>query len=425
MKRWTHWVALIAALLMMSLTAIRAQAEGELIVFAAASLTDAYESIADAFEANNPGVQILFNFGGSATLATQIVQGAPADLFASANNAQMTVAIEGGRIAGSPRTFAKNRLALIVPVRNPADIHSLRDLATPGVKLIVAAPDVPVRTYTDAMLERMANDPAYGEDFLRAVLRNVVSEEPNVRQVSAKVALGEADAGIVYLSDVTPDIADDVLALPIPDVFNTIATYPIALINDTDQPELAQQFVDFVLSDAGQDILVKWNFISVRIPTLPDTVNLPTDGVLRVDGQMLNPLSLTADDLRADYAARTLDVSYQSGEETVNAMFTGALLWDVIGSAQPNLNADIINDQLSMFIVVTGADGYQAAIAWGEIDPDYANQPVLIAYEENGSPIADDLGSLRLVVPSDLHGGRYVHGVVNVSLRDAPSPAGD
>jgi DMSO/TMAO reductase YedYZ molybdopterin-dependent catalytic subunit len=271
----------------------------------------------------------------------------------------------------------------------------------------------------------MANDPAYGEDYRSAVLGNVVSEEPNVRLVSAKVALGEADAGVVYLSDVTPDIADDVIALPIPDVFNTIATYPIAWISDSDQPELAQRFVDFVLSDAGQDILVEWNFISVRIPTLPDTIELPADGVLLVDGQTLNPLSLTADNLRADYAAHTLDVSYQSGEETVNATFTGALLWDVIGSSQPNLNADICNDQLSMFIVVTGADGYQAVISWGEIDPNYANQPVLIAYDENGSPIADDLGGLRLVVPSDQRGGRYVRGVVNVSLRDAPSPAGD
>ncbi|MCC6613669.1 MAG: molybdate ABC transporter substrate-binding protein [Anaerolineae bacterium] len=416
---------LVVVLLLGSVSAVMAQDQGELTVFAAASLTDAYESIADAFEAANPGVSILYNFGGSSTLATQLVQGAPADVFASANNAQMAVAQEGGRIAGAPRTFAKNRLVLIVPASNPANILSLRDLANPGINLILAAPDVPVRSYTDTMLERMAADPAYGPDYRDAVLANLVSEEPNVRQVSAKVALGEADAGVVYLSDVTPDIAADVLALPIPDAFNTIATYPIAVTDDSALPELAQRYVDFILSDAGQDILVEWGFVSVRIPALPDTVTLPTDGSLLVDGQVLNPLSLTADSLRADYAAQTVDVSYVSGEETVTASFTGALLWDVINAAQPNLNADLNNDKLSMFIVVTGADGYQAVIAWAEIDPAYGNQPVLIAYDQDGGPLADDLGSLRLVVAGDARGGRYVRGVVNVSLRDAPAPSSD
>jgi len=152
---------------------------------------------------------------------------------------------------------------------------------------------------------------------------------------------------------------------------------------------------------------------------------LPTDGILLVDGQVLNPLSLTADNLRADYAAQTVDVSYLSGEDTVTASFTGALLWDVINAAQPNLNADLNNDKLSMYVVATGADGYQAVIAWGEIDPAYGNQPVLIAYDQDGAPLADDLGGLRLVVPADGHGGRYVRGVVNLSLRDAPPPAGD
>jgi molybdate transport system substrate-binding protein len=245
-----------------------AQAQTELTVFAAASLTDAFEAIAADFESENPGITVLFNFGSSSTLAAQLVAGAPADVFASANNAQMTVAVDGGRIAGSPRTFARNRLVLIVPASNPASIQSLRDLANPGIRLVLAAPDVPVRDYTDTMLERLAADPTYGETHRSAVMANLASEEPNVRQVSAKVALGEADAGVVYLSDVTPDIADDVMALPIPDALNTLATYPIAVTNDSAQPELAQRFVDFVLSDAGQETLEAWNFISVREPQI-------------------------------------------------------------------------------------------------------------------------------------------------------------
>ena len=191
--------------------------------------------------------------------------------------------------------------------------------------------------------------------YKTAFLANVVSEEDNVRQVSAKVALGEADAGFVYRSDVTPDIADQVIALPIPDAVNTLATYPIAVTDDSANPELAQKFIDYVLSDAGQDTLVKWNFISVRIPQQPATVTLPTDGTTTVDGQVLNPLTLTADILKTNYTAQTVAVTYVSGDETVSSTFTGVSLWDIIGSAQPNYNADVKNDKLSMYVVVTGS----------------------------------------------------------------------
>jgi molybdate transport system substrate-binding protein len=262
---------LTLALLLMPWQAVQARGGQTLTVFAAASLTDVFEEIATAFEAAHPGVNVIFNFAGSSTLATQLSEGAPADVFASANNRQMTVAQEAGRIGGPIRTFAENRLVVIVPADNPARLRWVHDLADPGVLLVIAAPDVPVRDYTDAMLERMAEVPSYGEKFRQAVIANVVSEEVDVRQVAAKVALGEADAGIVYLSDVTPDIAGDVLTIPIPDAYNTIATYPIALTNDTAQPDLAQAFVDYVLSDAGQDTLVRWGFISVRNPAPPAT----------------------------------------------------------------------------------------------------------------------------------------------------------
>lgn len=235
-----------------------------LFVFAAASLTDAFEEIAAVFEAANPGVDVVYSFGSSSQLAAQLAEGAPADVFASASASQMTVAREAGRIAGTPRTFAKNRLVLIVPADNPAGITTLRDLASEGVAFVVAAPNVPVRDYTDTMLTHMAADPGYGDAYREAVIANIVSEEDNVRAVAAKIALGEADAGTVYVSDVTPDIADSVTIIPIPDTFNTIATYPIAITDDSALPELAQAFVDFVLSDEGQDILVKWNFVSIR-----------------------------------------------------------------------------------------------------------------------------------------------------------------
>ncbi|MBK8025570.1 MAG: molybdate ABC transporter substrate-binding protein [Chloroflexi bacterium] len=267
MKKYA--LVLAALTLLIGCLGVQAQDAQTLTVFAAASLTNAFEEIGTAFEAANPGVDVIFSFASSSDLAAQLVEGAPADVFASANNSQMTVARDGDRIAGSPGPFVKNRLVLILPADNPAGIATLRDLANEGVQLVLAAPAVPVRTYTDTMLERLAADSAYGEAYREAVLANLVSEEQNVRQVSAKIALGEGDAGIVYVSDVTPDINDDVIAIPIPDYLNTIATYPIAVTNDSAVPELAQAFVDYVLSEPGQATLVAWNFISVAIPEIP------------------------------------------------------------------------------------------------------------------------------------------------------------
>jgi molybdate transport system substrate-binding protein len=262
MKKILVLSVLLASLLFVF--GVQAQEGRTLTVFAAASLTDAFEEMGTAFEASNTGVEVLYNFASSSDLATQIVEGAPADVFASANNTQMTVARDAERIAGTPRTFARNRLVLIVPADNPANITSLRDLANPGVQLLVAAPDVPVRTYTDTMLERLAADAAYGEAYREAFIANIVSEEQNVRQVSAKIALSEGDAGIVYISDVTPEIGENIITIPIPDELNTIATYPIAATTESANPELAQAFIEFVLSDAGQDIMTRWNFGSAR-----------------------------------------------------------------------------------------------------------------------------------------------------------------
>ncbi|MBC7814183.1 MAG: molybdate ABC transporter substrate-binding protein [Burkholderiales bacterium] len=423
MKQKLFVISMLLVVILSANLSASAQDSQTLTVFAASSLIDAFEDIATDFEAANAGVDVLFNFGGSSSLATQLVEGAPADVFASANNTQMNVARDGERIDGSPHVFVKNRLVLIVPADNPADIQSLADLANDGIDLVVAAEGVPVRDYTNTMLDRLAADESYGEEYRTAFMANIVSEEENVRQVSAKVALGEAEAGIVYLSDVTPDIAEDVIALPIPDALNTIATYPIAITNDAANPELAQSFVDYVLSDAGQDTLVDWGFISVHIPEQPMMIAIPDVDAnsLTVDGQVLNPFTLTADDLRENYSSETVDVTFLSGEDTVTTSFTGVRLWDILSAAQANFNADIRNDKLSMFVVVTASDGYQAVIAWGEIDPEFGNQPILVAYGEAGVPIEDEQGGLRLVVPSDARGGRYVSGIVNISLRDAPA----
>ncbi|MCL4265476.1 MAG: molybdate ABC transporter substrate-binding protein [Anaerolineae bacterium] len=231
-----------------------------LTVFAASSLTDAFTELGQLLEAQHAGTTVQFNFASSSDLATQLAEGAPGDVFASANTRQMENAVADGRIVGEPVNFLTNSLVVIVPADNPVGIESLADLANEGVKFVSAAPDVPIRGFTDQMLDNAAADPAYSADFKTAVLANLVSEEANVRQLAAKVVLGEADAGVVYKSDVTPDIADQVQVIEIPDALNVIAVYPMAAINDSVSPETAQAFLDLILSDEGQAILAKWGF---------------------------------------------------------------------------------------------------------------------------------------------------------------------
>lgn len=237
--------------------------QDELIVFAAASLTDAFEELGRNFEAANPGVTVTFNFAGSQQLAQQINQDAPADVFASANRAQMENVIASGEIiSGTQRTFVRNRLVVIHPRANQAGLTSLEDLARPGVKLVLAAKEVPVGGYSLDFLRKASELPQYTDVYSETVLANVVSYEENVRAVLSKVALDEADAGIVYSSDVTLDAADQVGRIDIPDELNTLATYPIAPLNDRPQAALGQKFVEYVLSPEAQQVLVKYGFIS-------------------------------------------------------------------------------------------------------------------------------------------------------------------
>jgi molybdate transport system substrate-binding protein len=237
----------------------------ELNVFAAASLTESFNEIGKLFEANHPGVTVVFNFSGSQQLTQQINEGAPADVFASANKKQVDAVIEaGGIISGTQQTFAKNRLVVIFPKDNPAGLKELKDLSNSGLKLVFAAEEVPVGGYSLDFLDQASSDSAFSTSFKDDVLANVVSYEDNVKAVLTKVALGEADAGIVYTSDISGKDASKVGRLDIPDALNVIASYPIAPIKDSKNPEMAQAFIDLVLSQDGQELLAKYNFIPVK-----------------------------------------------------------------------------------------------------------------------------------------------------------------
>jgi len=232
---------------------------GTLTVFGAASLTDAFGEIATQLEAANPGLEIVQNFAGSQSLVTQLTEGAPADVAAFASDSAMADAIEADVVTAEPVKFVENWLTIVVPADNPAGIASPADLAKPGLKLVLAQESVPAGGYSRASICKMGADTAtYGNDFVASVAANVVSQEDNVRSVLSKVALGEADAGIVYTSDVTSDVQ----AIAIPANVNQVASYPIAPVASGNQ-ELAEAYISYILSPEGQAILASYGFIPV------------------------------------------------------------------------------------------------------------------------------------------------------------------
>ena len=207
-------------------------------------------------------VTVKFNFNGSQILEQQIANGAPADVFASADQTNMQKASNAG-LVNTSQVFVKNRLVVIIPTSNPGNINSLKDLAKKGIKIDIEATAVPAGKYSRQALANLSQSPDYGSSYANEVLANVVSEEQNVKAVVQKVQLGEADAGFVYVTDVTPSVADKVKIIDIPDPYNVIAQYPIAVIKSSPHPSDAQSFVDFVLSPNGQAILKKYNFIII------------------------------------------------------------------------------------------------------------------------------------------------------------------
>ena len=242
--------------------------DAKLVVFAASSLTESFKDAAAAFESENPTVKVVLNFDGSQRLGTQLTHGARADLFASADWRQMESLAESGLVQGQPISFATNRLAMIASTlaqSYPSGSATLGYLAQPGAKVVLAQPNVPVGGYTREVLKNLQADTNLGPDYSARVLANLVSEESNVRFVAQKVASGEADAGIVYLTDaLAPDIRNRVAVVAIPENMNVAASYPIAIMQGSERQGQARRFIEFLLSAEGQGTMVRYGFGSVH-----------------------------------------------------------------------------------------------------------------------------------------------------------------
>jgi molybdate transport system substrate-binding protein len=260
-RRKVALVALVAAGAIVPTSAIRARGveARELVVFAAASLREVFQSVALEFERQHPNSKVRFNFAGSQDLRVQIEQGAKVDVFASADWKHMKLLADRGMVV-DPVVFARNLPVVVVPKNNPAQVRSFADL--PKVThLVVGAAEVPIGAYTEAIFS--AAEKLYGKAFHEQILERVSSRELNVRQVLTKVALGEGDAGIVYRTDALT-MPDKVQVIEIPSQINIVAEYPIAVLSAPPHPDLARSFVRLVLSKDGQRTFLAAGFNQVE-----------------------------------------------------------------------------------------------------------------------------------------------------------------
>lgn len=250
-RRLSRWIAVLAAPLMLAPSGCGAgEAAGakttEVTVFAAASLTGAFTELGTAFETAHPGVMVRFNFGSSATLAQQIVQGAPADVFAAASPAAMATVTDAA-LAGPPATFARNTLTIAVPARNPAGVDELKDLADPKVKVALCAEQAPCGAAAATALDAAG------------LTVTPVTLERDVKATLTKVELGEVDAALVYTTDVIAS-GGRVRGIPFPEAGQAVNDYPIAVLAGAPAGDLARRFADLVLSPQGRTVLAEAGF---------------------------------------------------------------------------------------------------------------------------------------------------------------------
>jgi molybdate transport system substrate-binding protein len=234
-------------------------ASGELQIYAASSLKATLGNVADAWHVANPGSALTISTDSSSALETKIEQGAPADVFLSADTSNPTKLVDAGLASGDSVPFAGNRLVVIVPKGNPAGIQSPQDLARPGIKIIAAGDKVPITRYATQLVANLAKAPGYPADFATAYAANVASQEDNVSGIVSKVALGEGDAGVVYVTDARG--SEKVDTIDVPATANVPAVYGGVVVKASRDPVAAKAFLDWLAGPDGQAILASFGFL--------------------------------------------------------------------------------------------------------------------------------------------------------------------
>ncbi|MGO9180115.1 MAG: molybdate ABC transporter substrate-binding protein [Candidatus Limnocylindrales bacterium] len=251
--------AATAAPAVTSAPAASTAASGSLTIYGAASLSAVLAKVKTAYETAYPGMSLTISTGSSTALETQIEQGAPGDVFLSADTGNPQKLVSKGLAAGAPVNFAGNLLTIIVPAANPASIATPANLAKPGVKIIAAADSVPISKYATQLVANLAKQPGYPADFVAAYTANVVSKEDDVSAVVAKIALDEGDAGIVYVTDAKT--STQVTSIAVPAAANVPATYAGVVVKGSKNLAAAQAFLTWFAGSAGQAILASFGFL--------------------------------------------------------------------------------------------------------------------------------------------------------------------
>lgn len=235
----------------------------ELAIFCGAGLAGAFNEIGQLYE-NASNIGVAFNFDGLPSLRAQIENGAYADVLVSSNLKHMDALKAEGLINNSTvKIFARNKVAVVVPKDNPANIVNLTDLARPGIMILMGTKELPIGDYARQVLDKLANDSEYGPEYKEKVISNIVSEETTVNRIVSKVALGEVDAGFAFMSDVSPSMVGKVTKIPIPDKYNVVGDFPVGVLSQSNNSQEAQAFIDVIMSNEGQAILDKYGFIPV------------------------------------------------------------------------------------------------------------------------------------------------------------------
>lgn len=366
-------------------TATPVPIEGEITVFAASSLTDAFKEAGTKFQEKNTKAKVTFNFAASSALSTQINEGAPADVFASADSAQMKVVTDKGN-AADPVIFVTNLPTIVVP-KSGSPVAAFADLTKPGVRLVLAAPEVPIGKYArDIFTNASKASGGVSADFSDKALANLKSNEANVKAVLSKVQLGEADAGIVYTTDAAV-AANDVKLVEIPAAYNIIAQYPIAVTKGTKNAVVAKAWVDFILGADGQAVMTKWGF--GKPPAAPSA----TAASLSIEGAVDKPQTVTAAQIKSG-TQKTVKATDSSNTEKD---YTGVALASLLSQAGVKSSATQI--------VFTGSDGFAQTLALADVTKD-ANVVIIVS----------DDGTLRNIIPSQAP-RTWVKQLVKIELK--------